>query len=80
MTSVRWCGQRLGAKVRVLIRGAALNRVYLSSTDEIANVVNTNINVTETAAIRSVLASSDRGGIILKNKRRTSRWFIQPIP
>ena len=77
VTSVRWCGQRLGAKVCVLIRCAALNRVYFSSTDEIANVVDTNINVTEATAIRSILASCDCGSIILKNERRSNLRLIQ---
>jgi hypothetical protein len=41
----------LGTEICMLICGAALNRIKLSSTDQIKDVVDTNIDVTKTAAI-----------------------------
>ncbi len=55
VTSVCWCYQHLGAKIGMLISSAALNRIDLYSTKEIADVVDTNINVTMTNVIQSIL-------------------------
>ena len=76
MTSEFRSWQSLGAEVGMLIHSAALNRINFSSTNQIADIVYTNIDVTKTAAIQCIFAGGNRSRVILKNESRTDLRFI----
>ncbi len=58
MTCMSCIGQWYGAYISMLISGTTLNRTYLLCADQFANDIETNIDVSKTAATESIFDKS----------------------